>query len=136
MSFCSQLHRKIKGVSNNMIIETIKQEIETLKYKPHGNEWSIANQLIDIIAIDPSAAELVAHDIKKEGMTLKNLVKSISGKRVSNPFEVMKEICEFYGLNEPAILPPEQWRNPNLQSTAKPKLASLVSIDVDFEDLF
>lgn len=119
-----------------MIIETIKQEIETLEYKPHGNEWSIANQLIDIIAIDPSAAELVSHDIKKEGMTLKDLVKSVSGKCVSNPLEVVTAICEFYGLNEPATLPPEQWRNPNLQSTAKPKLASLAGIDVDFEDLF
>ena len=80
------------------------------QYKKHSNEWNVMNQLIDILAAQPESAAIVYEDLQVEEMKLPKLVERIVRKRMADPVEIMKAICDFYGISCPAELPPEHWR--------------------------
>ena len=106
-------------------------------YKPHSNEWNVMNQLIDIVAEDEAAADLVEKDLDVPEMSIKKLVAEITGKRMADPVEVMKAICKFYGLEVPGELPPEYWRHEmaeRTEKTAVPQPAAKKTV-VSFMDL-
>lgn len=87
-------------------------------YKKHSNQWNVMQQLIDIIAAEPESAEIVYDDLQVEGLQLPKLVQRITAKRIADPVEVMKAICDFYKISCPAELPPEHWRT---KKAAPPK---------------
>lgn len=94
------------------IIEKINSAITKEGYEKYTNEWNIANQLIDILAVSgDDAIEIVNRDLDIEGMSVPALVKEIKNKRIRNPEQVMKNICDFYKINPSSALPPEHWRN-------------------------
>lgn len=113
----------------NKTIEMIYQQSKG--YKKHTNEWNIANQLIDIIAVsDEQTAEIVLRDLAIEDMGVKALTSKITGQRLADPVEVMKSICEFYGIEAPTELPPEHWRSTQSQTSApKPSAPKFSLID-------
>ena len=95
------------------MLEKLLEEINSqgADYKKFSNEWNVMQQLIDIVTIQPESAEIVLQDIKLNDMNLSALTSKITGKRLANPEEVMKEICDFYKIPCPAELPPEAWRD-------------------------
>lgn len=99
------------------------------KYKKHSNEWNVMQQLIDILADDPQSAEIVYEDLQVEEMKLGKVVGKVTGKRISDPEEVMKVICDFYKIPCPVELPPEHWRT-NEAALPKPvtKAPSLLDL--------
>ncbi len=88
-------------------------------YKPHTNQWNVMNQLIDLVAADPAAAELVEKDLDIPEMGVPKIVAEITGKRMADPVEVMRALCKFYGLAVPEELPPEYWRTERTARTEK-----------------
>lgn len=92
-------------------VETLEKEIAAAGYKKHGNEWNVANQLIDICAADERISEIVGEDLSNPDMGVKAMVKKITAKRLCDPVAVMKEICSFYSVPQPKELPPEHWRH-------------------------
>ena len=123
------------------VIEKIREQGKG--YKPHSNQWNVMNQLIDIVAADPVAADLVDKDLDVPEMSVTKLVAEITGKRMADPVEVMKAICKFYGLAVPDELPPEYWRNESAERSetiaraekkAAPKPAAKKAV-VSFMDL-
>lgn len=88
-------------------------------YKPHTNQWNVMNQLIDLVAADPAAAELVEKDLDIPEMGVPKIVAEITGKRMADPAEVMKALCNFYGLAVPEELPPEYWRHEMAERTER-----------------
>ena len=88
-------------------------------YKPHTNQWNVMNQLIDLVAADPAAAELVEKDLDIPEMGVPKIVAEITGKRMADPVEVMKALCRFYSLAVPEELPPEYWRHELAKRTEK-----------------
>lgn len=92
----------------NTIAEINKQGAA---YSKHSNEWNVMQQLIDILHVQPDCAEIVFQDLSIKEMTITALVKKITSKRLTNPVEVMKEICKFYSIPCPDELPPETWRS-------------------------
>ena len=90
------------------VIEKIREQGKG--YKPHTNQWNVMNQLIDLVAADPAAAELVEKDLDIPEMEVQKIVAEITGKRMADQVEVMKALCRFYGLTVPEELPPEYWR--------------------------
>lgn len=97
------------------VIEKIREQGKT--YRKHSNEWNVMNQLIDIVAQDAAAADLVDKDLDVPEMSVTKLVAGITGKRMADPVEVMKAICKFYGLAVPDELPREYWRTERTMST-------------------
>lgn len=108
---------------NKVIDEIYKQGKD---YKKHTNEWNVMQQLVDIIAAQPKCAEIVEQDLKIKEMDLAHLVKQITGKRMSDPIEVMKAICKFYSIDCPDELPPEHWRTNNGQSSGTVSLIDML----------
>lgn len=98
-------------------------------YRKHSNEWNVMQQLIDILAADPQSAEIVYQDLQVEEMKLPKLVSKVTGKRIADPKEVMRVICDFYKIPCPAELPPEHWRT-NKAAPPKPvtKAPSLLDL--------
>lgn len=90
------------------VIEKIREQGKG--YKLYSNEWNVMNQLIDIVAQDAAAADLVEKDLDIPEMSVPKIVSQITGKRIADPVEVMKAICKFYGLAVPNQLPLEYWR--------------------------
>ncbi|MGI5895174.1 MAG: hypothetical protein ACOX6P_11405 [Candidatus Merdivicinus sp.] len=111
------------------VIEKIREQGKG--YKAHSNEWNVMNQLIDLVAADPVAADLVDKDLDVPEMSVKKLVSEITGKRMADPIEVMKAICKFYGLAVPDELPPEYWRT---EKKTAPQPAAKKTV-VSFMDL-
>lgn len=104
------------------VIEKIREQGK--EYKPHTNQWNVMNQLIDLVAADPAAAELVEKDLDIPEMGVQKIVAEITGKRIADSVEVMKALCKFYGLAVPEELPPEYWRQEMAetpQSVSKPQ---------------
>ena len=117
------------------VIEKIREQGK--EYKPHTNQWNVMNQLIDIVAQDAAAADLVEKDLDVPEMSVAKLVSEITGKRMADPVEVMKAICKFYGLAMPEELPPEYWRHEMAERTerkAVPQPAAKKTV-VSFMDL-
>lgn len=117
------------------VIEKIREQGKG--YKPHTNQWNVMNQLIDIVAQDAAAADLVEKDLDVPEMSVAKLVSEITGKRMDDPVEVMKAICKFYGLAVPEELPPEYWRTEKSAHTgtkAVPQPAAKKTV-VSFMDL-
>ena len=114
-----------------MLEKAIKEIKEQGKdYEQYSNNWNVMQQLIDIISADPHSAEIVFQDLSVEELNLNAVVKKITGKHIANPFDVMKEICEFYAIPCPSELPPEQWR-----SATTPNKASGVKEPISLIDL-
>lgn len=88
-------------------------------YTKFSNNWNVMQQLIDILAYMPESAEIVLQDLKIEEMQLTALVNKITGKRLADPMKVMKEICDFYKIEVPDVLPPEFWRGPATETAKK-----------------
>lgn len=88
-------------------------------YTQFSNDWNVMQQLIDILAYMPESAEIVLQDLKIEEMQLTALVKKITGKRLADPMKVMEEICDFYKIDVPDVLPPEYWRGQAAETAKK-----------------
>lgn len=99
------------------------------RYKKHSNEWNVMNQLIDILAAQHESAAIVYEDLQVEEMKLPKLVERIIRKRMADPVEVMKEICDFYGIPCPAELPQEHWRE-ELAGKPSPRSAAPSLLDL------
>lgn len=82
--------------------EEIKKALEGKT--PHTNEWNVINQLLDLVEADREAKRIVSED-----PSIDELVRTVLRGR-PGPIEVMKKICDFYGLTCPDELPPEVWR--------------------------
>lgn len=93
------------------VIEEINKQGKD--YKRFSNKWNVMQQLIDIVSYQPECAEIVLQDLAVKEMNLASLVSKITGKRMADPYEIVKEICKFYAINCPSELPPEMWRNQN-----------------------
>lgn len=87
--------------------EEIKKALEGKT--PHTNEWNVINQLLDLVEADREAKRIVSEDLENEELSIRKLVKTVLNGR-PGPVEVMKRICDFYGLTCPDVLPPEVWR--------------------------
>lgn len=85
-------------------------ELQGKNYTKFSNSWNVMQQLIDILAYMPESAEIVLQDLKIKDMQLTALVNKITGKRLADPMKVMEEICDFYKIEVPDVLPPEYWR--------------------------
>lgn len=97
-------------IEQKSVIAKIQEEIIKLKYIQYSNRWNIANQLIDIVAADASAAEIVEKDLHIPEMSVEKMVKEINIKQLADPMKITNEIARFYGITVPAFLPPEYWR--------------------------
>lgn len=98
-------------------IEKIREQ--SAGYEKFSNEWNAANQLIDITAVSsPETAEIILQDLEKEEMRIPEAVKKVTGQRISDPEKVMKTLCGFYSIPEPAELPPEYWRGERIPPKA------------------
>lgn len=79
-------------------------------------EWNIINQLLDLVEADREAKRIVSEDLENEELSIDKLVKTVfkevimKGRKRISPKDVMKKICDFYGLTCPDELPPEVWR--------------------------
>ena len=109
----------------NTLIAKIKNQIDEEKYETYTNEWNVANQLIDIIAVSSeSMIEIINQDLTKSKMQVKDVVDAVISERLVNPFKVMEKICKFYGIDCLKELPIEQWRgndnNTTVIDTTKP----------------
>lgn len=95
------------------MLEKVIKEINNQgkDYRKHSNQWNIMQQLIDVVSAQPESAEIVLQDLQVKEMNLSAVVNKITGRRLTNPCEVMKQICEFYKIPCPSELPPEVWRN-------------------------
>lgn len=91
------------------LINEIKEQGKS--FPEFSNKWNVMQQLIDIVTAQPESAEIIFQDIKHKEMNLNALVNKVLGKRLADPREVMKVICDFYKIPCPAELPPEAWRN-------------------------
>lgn len=91
------------------VIEEINKQGES--FEKHTNQWNVMQQLIDILSFQPDCAEVVLQDLNIKEMGLSALVKKITAKRLADPVKVMEEICKFYSIPCPDILPLEVWRN-------------------------
>lgn len=98
-------------------VECIKTQGKN--YKKYSNEWNVMQQLIDIITAQPESAEIVLQNLKIKEMQLTALVQKITGKRLADPMKVMEEICDFYKIEVPDVLPPEYWRGPAAEAAKK-----------------
>lgn len=96
-------------------------ELQGKNYKKFSNEWNIMQQLIDIVVYMPESAELVLQDLKIKEMQLTALVKKITSKRLANPMKITKEICDFYKIEVPNVLPLEHWRSGATKSSVAEK---------------
>ena len=79
-------------------------------FRKFSNKWNVMQQLIDIVSVQPDSAEIVLQDLQVSEMNLNALTNKITGRRLADPFEVMKTICDFYKIPCPDTLPPEAWR--------------------------
>ncbi len=80
-------------------------------FQKFSNEWNVMQQLIDILTVQKTSAEIVYQDLDIKEMQLTALVDKVVKKRLSDPYKVMEEICKFYSIPVPEELPPEVWRN-------------------------
>lgn len=94
-------------------------ELQGKNYTKFSNNWNVMQQLIDILAYMPESAEIVLQNLKIEEMQLTALVQKITGKRLADPMKVMEEICDFYKIEVPDVLPPEYWRGPAAEAAKK-----------------
>ncbi len=94
-------------------------ELQGKNYTKFSNNWNVMQQLIDILAYMPESAEIVLQDLKIKEMQLTALVQKITGKRLADPMKVMEEICDFYKIEVPDVLPPEYWRGPAAEAAKK-----------------
>lgn len=111
------------------LLEEIKKQ--GAKYSKFSNQWNVMQQLIDIVSVQPDSAEIVLQDLKVNEMSLTALVSKITGKRLADPFEVMKTICDFYKIPCPDTLPPEVWRQDSGNASAPVALSGVVNL-LDF----
>lgn len=122
----------------NQLIAKINEEITANNYEPHSFEWNVANQLIDVVTVQPSCAEIVMQDLSVEAMSIKKMAQAVIAKNLRNPVAIMKAICDFYKIPTPARLPPEIWQllegDCDWVIPEKPSAKSIA--DVDFMDLF
>lgn len=118
-----------KGTENIMLSKVIAEiNKQGEKYKKHSNEWNVMQQLIDIVSFQPDCAEIVLQDLGIEEMSLDKLVKKITGKRMQDPYEIVKEICKFYAIECPKELPPEAWRSQTTTSAPSSEPISLLDL--------
>lgn len=94
-------------------------ELQGKNYTKFSNNWNVMQQLIDILAYMQESAEIVLQDLKIKEMQLTALVQKITGKRLADPMKVMEEICDFYKIEVPDVLPPEYWRGPAAEAAKK-----------------
>ena len=97
-------------------------------YKKFSNKWNVMQQLIDIVSVQPDSAEIVLQDLKATEMNLHALTSKITGKRLADPLEVMKAICDFYKIPCPDTLPPEVWRQDSGKASAPAAPSGVVNL--------
>ena len=112
------------------LTEKITKEIAAKKIAKHTNQWNVLNQLIDIISLDEQAAEIVLQDLEIKEMSLENFTRAMVSKKELNPLNVVKNICEFYGIKELKELPAEQWRTEKTEIKENKKTLNIL----DFMD--
>lgn len=115
-------------------IDRIQKQITAAKLKKHGNEWNVANQLIDIAAADQKSAEIIMQDLDNKELSVVNVVKEVTAKRYTDPFKVMEELCRMYAVPVPEELPPEWWRTQGKNNTES-KTDSGKGLNIDLSDL-
>lgn len=104
----------------NKLNEVIAEiNLQGKNYTKFSNNWNVMQQLIDILAYMPESAEIVLQNLKIKEMQLTALVQKITGKRLADPMKVMEEICDFYKIEVPDVLPPEYWRGPAAEAAKK-----------------
>lgn len=104
----------------NKLNEVIAEiNLQGKNYTKFSNNWNVMQQLIDILAYMPESAEIVLQNLKIKEMQLTALVQKITGKRLADPMKVMEEICDFYKIEVPDVLPPEHWRGPAAEAAKK-----------------
>lgn len=101
------------------------------KYSRFSNRWNVMQQLIDIVSVQPDSAEIVLQDLQVSEMSLNALTNKITGRRLADPFEVMKTICDFYKIPCPDTLPPEAWRQDSGKASAPSAPSGVVNL-LDF----
>lgn len=97
-------------------------------YKKFSNQWNVMQQLIDIASVQPDSAEIILQDLQVKEMNLDSLADKITGKRLADPFEVMKAICDFYKISCPKTLPPEVWRQDSGKASAPAAPSGVVNL--------
>ena len=85
-------------------------------------------QLIDIASVQPDSAEIILQDLQVKEMNLDSLANKITGKKLADPFEVMKAICDFYKISCPKTLPPEVWRNESGKPSASDGYSGAINL--------
>ena len=100
-------------------------------YSKFSNRWNVMQQLIDIVCVQPDSAEIVMQDLRTNEMSLSSLTNEITGKRLADPLEVMKNICDFYKIPCPGTLPPEVWRQDSGKESAPVAPSGVVDL-LDF----
>ena len=111
------------------VLEEINRQGEN--YRKFSNQWNVMQQLIDIVTVQPDSAEIVLQDLQVKEMNLSALVNKITGRRLADPFEVMKAICDFYKISCPDTLPPEAWRQDSGNASAPAAPSGVVNL-LDF----
>ena len=107
---CTQFSSQMPGERRIQHEKRKRRNQKALEGKtPHTNEWNVINQLLDLVEADREAKRIVSGDLENENLSIDNLVRTVLRGR-PGPIEVMKKICEFYGLPCPDELPPEVWR--------------------------
>lgn len=119
------------------MLEKVIEEInkQGKDYKKYSNKWNVMQQLIDIVSFQPECAEIVLQDLNVKEMSLDKLVSKITGKRMQDPYEIVKEICKFYAIECPSELPPEVWRSQTPITSAAAKTATQSSEPISLLDL-
>lgn len=100
-------------------------------FRKFSNRWNVMQQLIDIVTVQPDSAKIVLQDLQVKEMNLDALANKITGRRLADPFEVMKSICDFYKIPCPDTLPPEAWRQDSGKTSAPAATSGVVNL-LDF----
>lgn len=89
------------------MLQQCKDEInrQGAGFRKFSNQWNVTQQLIDIVSVQPDSAEIVLQDLHVSEMNLNALTNKITGRRLADPLEVMKAICDFYKIPCPDIKP-------------------------------
>ena len=115
------------------MLQQCKDEInrQGAGFRKFSNQWNVMQQLIDIVSVQPDSAEIVLQDLQVSEMNLNALTNKITGRRLADPFEVMKAICDFYKIQCPDTLPPEAWRQDSGKASAPAAPSGVVNL-LDF----
>ena len=101
------------------------------KYSRFSNRWNVMQQLIDIVSVQPDSAEIVLQDLQVSEMNLNALTNKITGRRLADPFEVMKAICDFYKKSRPVEVAVQE---PSQEQIEKAVAAKTKELEKSYKD--